>query len=162
MPDLDDYRLISDAYAVATYRRVMLTSVRKKVTVADLKLLAAASEAHNARERAKTCSLSLSDVTVPMPDQETRQFAATMMSGAKDTAVGYALILEGEGFLAGTARAVGTAIGLLARSSVPWKTFATADEGSRWVASLLGYDAAEARKLCELAVAFRKRHLAEK
>jgi hypothetical protein len=159
IPALDDYRVISDAYAVLTYRRVFLLSTRRKVTVADLRTLAAVSDEHYARERAKTCSLTISDVTTPMPDQEARQYAARLMSSSRGKSVGNALILEGEGFLAGTARAVGAAIGMLARQSVPWKTFSNASDASRWVATLLGYDAAAAQELAGLAVALRKRHL---
>jgi hypothetical protein len=162
MPTLEDYRVISGAYAVASYKRVFLSSVRAKPTVRDLQLLSAVGNEHSSRLRAKTCSLSISDVSVPMPDQDARQYAADLMSRSVQTSVAAALVLEGEGFLAGTARAVGTAIGLLARSPVPWKTFAAVGQASEWLTSLLGYDATDSRALAEVALELRRRHRTER
>lgn len=148
---------IDPVYAVGWSHSVGLVSVRGRVTVPHLVKLQQVLEPHRAK-LPRHGLLTVSSVEVPMPDNETRELAAKQLREPARNLVALALVLEGDGFKASTARAVSAGIVLLARPSVPYKVFGSLEEALRSLAGPLALSAAEQEQVAHACRALRRHH----
>jgi hypothetical protein len=75
---------------------------------------------------------SVSDI----PDDEFRRGAARMIDEFRERIDGFAYLIDADGFLAATARAVVTGISAFSRAPFPIKTFKDGPAAADWLASL--------------------------
>jgi hypothetical protein len=89
-----------------------------------------------------------------MLTNEARNAAEAVAKAGREYVAGLAQVVEGEGFMAATARAVMSGIQLAVRARYPTKVFGTVDEALPWVAELLR-KAGHERDADEVASALR-------
>jgi hypothetical protein len=71
-----------------------------------------------------------------IPDDEFRRGAAMLIDEYRERIAGFAYLIDTEGFLAATARAVITGISAFSREPFPIKTFKEPDAAADWLTSL--------------------------
>jgi hypothetical protein len=85
---------------------------------------------------------------------DARKEAETFARAGREVLLGLAQVVEGEGFVAATARAVMSGIQLAVRAGHPVKVFGTLDEALPWVSELLR-GGGHQRDAAEVAAALR-------
>jgi len=123
MPDL----------CVATWGNLILTSVASRPTLTGIELSGNLALRFQRRYPHGYGSVAIADRRAQMPDAETRRRTSELMKRDERFMLGDAMVLEGEGFWSGSARAVMTSMQLVAGSNHPSGTFATLPEAAHWV-----------------------------
>jgi hypothetical protein len=150
---------LNDAYAIATWRNVFITSWRQGVTVAALEHVDAISDAYAPQHPDGYVSASISFYRSKMPDDAARKKASDLMSKSQGRVRASCTVLEGEGFWAGTARSVVAAMNFTSGTTYAFKVAATIDEASLWLAPHAGMADGGAAIAAALQ-SFRARHAA--
>jgi hypothetical protein len=75
---------------------------------------------------------------IPLPDARVRDAAAELMKEADRWVRARAMVLEGDGFWASTARSMYTALKIFTKTPCPQKTFGDSFEACRWISECLG------------------------
>ncbi len=124
----------ADGYALAAWRRLMLIVWRGQATAAGIERSRAVFEPWAMRQKGSTAMLIVvpGRLTRP-PDEETRTAMQRSASSPAGSFRGMATLIEAEGFIAASARAVMARI----HGAGPTKVFRTVDEAAAWAAALL-------------------------
>lgn len=126
-----------DMSGVGSYGPVSLHVSARTPTIARLKEVMKLQDRMAALGHA-TASLSVVEPTAVSPQsKEERDVTTQMMLRSPVRAA--AIVVEGSGFRAAAARTVIAGFFLLKRP-YPYRVFATADEGARWVVAMLARD----------------------
>lgn len=121
--------------AIGCFGPVHMVIYRRTPTVADLHL----SDRHHRALREAfpggTALLTYIFHRLEMPPAEVRQLGAQMLREVAPLIRCSATVVEGDGFMASTARAVLSGIQLLSRTPCPSKLFSTVDDAATWIAT---------------------------
>lgn len=100
----------SSEVAIASWRTLLVTRWSGKVTLAGLEHSFAAGRAIHKANPGQFCTFTIAPVSGGLPDEPARRRSAAMMKELGPVTKLGAVLLDGEGFLAGAARATLTTI----------------------------------------------------
>jgi hypothetical protein len=146
--------------AVAIWGRVHLQSWLRFVTSDDVLFAFKHAQSLARPGGDKFATLAIGGQGMTLPDDETRKLAAEHVAKFDALQSGSAIVIDGEGFFAGAARAMISGISMLSRTRVPQRAFRTSEEGAVWLASLGALEPVKAPKLAAALRDLRARHVA--
>ncbi|MBL8679364.1 MAG: hypothetical protein JNK05_09375 [Myxococcales bacterium] len=100
----------SSDVAIASWRSLLVTRWSGRVTLAGLEQSFAVGRAIHKANPGSFCTFTIAPVSGGLPDEHARQRSAAMMKELGPVTKVGAVLLDGEGFLAGAARATLTTI----------------------------------------------------
>ena len=100
--------------------------------------------------------LSVTSPAAPAPSGEARKALVRLVRDTQSTVSRFAIVREGQGFVASVAASIVTGIQMLAEPGSPHKIFLRLEEGIRWVTVGLGEFAAAPDRIEEVVAAVQE------
>ncbi len=146
----------TESYAIAVWRRVMVLVWRGPLRAAGVDRSQALLRAWVRERPGAVVMLVVVSRQLPgPPDEETRAAMARAAADPPAALAGTATLLEAQGFVAATVRAISSRVHRRHASGLQVKTFCGVDEAAPWAAALLADPAITAEGLAEAIRAAR-------
>jgi hypothetical protein len=121
-------------FVCATWENAIIYLFNGQITKDILLQIDAVHDELATRFPGRTVAVSISAANLPLPDAEARALSTQLIKKRPPDAVVSAIVLEGNGFWAASARAVITTMFLVAGTARKNKVFATIKDAAEWAA----------------------------
>lgn len=145
----------NDDYLVVTWQNVMIQHVRGAIDLAFLRACLAAHHAVVERSPGGYGVITSVAPTARIPGGDVRAEAGRLREKTQHLLKAQSVLIGGEGFFAGTMRAVITGIVTMAKSRVPLKMVGTEIDAATFVAERVLARSGDGRHLADVLVALR-------
>jgi hypothetical protein len=125
-------------HAVGTYRQMVMTTWRCRVTPEAVLSVRRRSEASFASDAKGIVFLVVVEESAQSPSKDARQSLAELLRAHSEQIAGGAMIFEGSGFRAAAVRSVATSMAILARTEYAFKVFPSVENAAIWLGPLSG------------------------